>query len=485
MLIAICFFILCFGATLSRFTSTFQSRSSNIKSGTIKLVASKDVYTGGKIKNIYPGWSSENKITVKNEGTLPLKYEIGTEVIDNGTLYSGKHPFKVSINNKTFCDIDKIGRVYMGVLEPGHDDTLNIKLKLPEEADNECMGKECSFNFVFYSFQDNVALESEKNKDDIPSLKIIVDKNLTDNELKDGKHFLSIEKALQNAPEEAVILIEKGEYIPDGGILNIKKNVTLSGKCKNSNDVIINGKINVCSCKKYDNLISIENMTVQNTGNNKGTCYGIVLDNARNIKISNVCCTNNYNGINIKGICSNVKMNNCNFVSNKNFGLNLERGSVITDFLIDSCTFEKNSTGIYCEGICSGLNMKDCLINDNKNRGLYFEDIRGSLICGTEIEKNNISRTGDYKGIEVCVKNGKVKDTVFDHVNISCDKKINPASADISGIKIWFWNDFDKTKIKNVRFTDCSIKNLKKSLDMPDMNEISDDMIKFENLNLE
>ena len=310
-----------------------QSGSNSIRSGTIKLAIGKDIYTGEKIKNIYPGWSSENKI-------------------------------------------------------------------------NECMGKECSFNFVFYSFQDNVTLESEKNEDDVSSLKIIVDKNLTEDELKDGKHFLSIEKALQNAPEGVVILIEKGEYTPSGGILNIEKNVTLSGKCENSSKVAINGTLNICSRGKYDNPISIKNMTVQNIGNNKGIRHGIVLDNAQNVEINNVCCMNNYNGINIKGICSDVKIDNCNFVSNKNFGLNLEGGSAITDLSIDNCKIEKNSTGMYCEGVCSGLTIKDCLINDNKNRGLYFEEISSSFICDTEIKRSNISCTNNYKGIEVCIKDG-------------------------------------------------------------------------------
>lgn len=472
MLTVICFFILCFGVTSARFTSTFQSRSNNIKSGTIKLVIGKNIiYTGGEIKNIYPGWNSESKITVKNEGTLPLKYEVGTEVFNDSILCSGKYPFKVSINSMQLCDINKMGRVYMGVLEPGDDDTLSIKLKLPEEADNECMGKECSFNFIFYSFQDN---SSNDNKTDMT-----VGKNFKENELEDGKHFTSIEKALENAPEGGVILIEKGEYTPDGNILTIKKNVTLSGKGESSSEVVINGTINICGCTKDDNPTLIRNITVQNIGNNKGTWHGIVLNNAQNITISNVCCTNNYNGIVIKGICSNVKIDNCSFDNNKNFGFSIGKNSIIRDSSINNCKIRKNGTGVYSEGICSGLNIKDCLVNDNKDRGLYFEKISDSFICNTEIAKSNLTRKSKYTGIEVCIKDGEVKNTVFKKVNVSSDKKIDSENADIKGIKIWPWSNSDKTKIKDIIFTDCSIKNFKESLSI---HGISDDTVRFENL---
>jgi predicted ribosomally synthesized peptide with SipW-like signal peptide len=123
------------GGTYALFTSTAQNTANSFTSGT--LVINLDNPDGTKyfdITNIAPGDSASNTVTVTNDGSLGLRYDIAESL--TGALAEGANPLEVTITDSEGNTIVP-GTGNDRILDAGDSETLTVSWKLPLEAENE------------------------------------------------------------------------------------------------------------------------------------------------------------------------------------------------------------------------------------------------------------------------------------------------------------------------------------------------------------
>ncbi len=149
--------VLAFGAGLGSyawFTSTATSSDNLFETGTLVINVDSPIFAEADFSNIYPSWNSGVKTyEIRNEGTLALKYRMTVQGDEGELLFDGPTPLQVKINDNDFVDIDQAGTVYIGEIEAGQTDGLQLQFRLPEEADNDYQEENASFTFVFEATQ--------------------------------------------------------------------------------------------------------------------------------------------------------------------------------------------------------------------------------------------------------------------------------------------------------------------------------------------
>lgn len=119
------------------FTSSAQNTNNTFTAGTLAVSLNKpDGQKYFDISNLAPGDSGGSQVTVKNDGSLELRYDLTTTL--TGALAAGANGLKVEIrdgagNLITPGDTNR-------VLAPGASETLNVCWLLPLDAGNEYQG---------------------------------------------------------------------------------------------------------------------------------------------------------------------------------------------------------------------------------------------------------------------------------------------------------------------------------------------------------
>lgn len=124
--------------TFALFTDSATNTQNTFSSG--KLDINLDKADGTKyfnVTNIAPGDTGSAKVTVFNDGTLDLKYDIAETL--TGGLTEGATPLKITIK-------DSKGTVIIPgdnnrVLAAGKSEDLTVEYTLPLNADNTYQGK--------------------------------------------------------------------------------------------------------------------------------------------------------------------------------------------------------------------------------------------------------------------------------------------------------------------------------------------------------
>lgn len=137
------------GGTFAIFTSTASNQGNTFAAGTVKI--SLDKPDGTKyfdISNIAPGDSGSSAVTVTNNGTLELRYDIAKSL--TGDLASGANPLNVHVYTDSAMTQEVVpaptnDRVLAA--NGGHE-TLYVKWSLPKEAGNEYQGKSATFGLT-------------------------------------------------------------------------------------------------------------------------------------------------------------------------------------------------------------------------------------------------------------------------------------------------------------------------------------------------
>lgn len=146
---------LTFGAglgTMAWFTSAATSQANVFTTGRLTLDSPGTITSDMQVGNVYPGWSGTKKVSIKNSGTLDLKYKMNVNELNN-ILYNGTTPMLVTINGQGPVEINKLGEVYLGEIPAGETKTFDIGFRMPTTANNDYQNKQASFTFNFTAAQ--------------------------------------------------------------------------------------------------------------------------------------------------------------------------------------------------------------------------------------------------------------------------------------------------------------------------------------------
>jgi predicted ribosomally synthesized peptide with SipW-like signal peptide len=127
------------GGTYALFTSTALNTANSFTSGTLAI--SLDKPDGAKyfdITNIAPGDAASNTVTVKNDGSLGLRYDIAESL--TGALTEGDNPLAVTIKDSEGNTIVP-GSDNNRILDAGDSETLTVSWQLPLAAGNDYQAK--------------------------------------------------------------------------------------------------------------------------------------------------------------------------------------------------------------------------------------------------------------------------------------------------------------------------------------------------------
>lgn len=128
------------------FTSSATNTGNTFASGTLKISMDKPDQTKYfDIKDMAPGDSGSAKVTVKNEGTLQLRYDIAQALA--GDLAAGANGLAVTIKDKNDVVITP-GADNNRVLDPGATEVLTVEYALPIGAENEYQGKQATLGLT-------------------------------------------------------------------------------------------------------------------------------------------------------------------------------------------------------------------------------------------------------------------------------------------------------------------------------------------------
>jgi len=151
-------------ATMAWFTSQTTNTGNTFASGTIEIQATRPSATWtGVYDNMAPGQKVNTNITVKNIGTLTMKYRM------YGSLDTGSD---AGLAGKLILTIKDAGgsQLYSGplagfdlshaftrtgdkALAPTAEEVLSLEVELPTSADNTVRGKSVSVTFTFDATQ--------------------------------------------------------------------------------------------------------------------------------------------------------------------------------------------------------------------------------------------------------------------------------------------------------------------------------------------
>ena len=173
-------------------------------------------------------------------------------------------------------------------------------------------------------------------------------------------------------------------YVTEGGSGSIIQNFTFINNDYSQNPfaVLIRGASDV----------TVKNCTLDWYPDDSLKLSGIIIENANNIRLSNLIINSNINGIRIIN-STNVEIVNCTFINNENNAVNIIGDS--TNIRISNCTFDGNlnSAISVLEG-AKNINIINNIISDNGNCGveLFSAD---NVFINDNIIKNNGQRNSD------------------------------------------------------------------------------------------
>jgi len=120
------------GATFSIFTDSATNSGNTFKAGKIDINSQvAQEWTVG-CDNMAPGDVKVEKLTVSNDGTLELRYDVSADI--QGALFGGANPTQVKFlkDGEEFTPGDN-----NFVLAPGESDEITVEVTMPKDAGNE------------------------------------------------------------------------------------------------------------------------------------------------------------------------------------------------------------------------------------------------------------------------------------------------------------------------------------------------------------
>ncbi|MDD2482403.1 MAG: TasA family protein [Lutispora sp.] len=136
------------------FTSQAVSEDNVFTAGELEIEANQTVNFTKDLSNIYPSWNDSNTITIKNVGTLPLKFKVGMSTSSDTGLFSGNYPLQIKINDGEWVNVGAFQEVEFNTpLDVDGTTNLVMSYRLPEGADNTYQGKSGTLNFTFDATQ--------------------------------------------------------------------------------------------------------------------------------------------------------------------------------------------------------------------------------------------------------------------------------------------------------------------------------------------
>lgn len=145
------------GSSYSAWTSQVKITGNSFETGTVEISVTPAT-AAFNFNNMAPGVWSEKDITVKNSGTLDYQYSIGAELSDgdeNASKLFNKLWAEIYDENDAISEGEWLAQLEMPsrMLESGDSETLNIKIKLDDDADNSYQDLAANFNLVFTATQ--------------------------------------------------------------------------------------------------------------------------------------------------------------------------------------------------------------------------------------------------------------------------------------------------------------------------------------------
>lgn len=202
----------------------------------------------------------------------------------------------------------------------------------------------------------------------------------------------SIQKAINAAPEGAVICLAKGEW---KGNITVTKSLTLRGAGADS--CIIRGEIEKQPVVHINSFLAaksiyviIEQVTV--TGARGKKSYGIAIDgSARAVITNSTIKKNDGTGIYL-GNSAEATIHDCTIEENKWAGIWIWHSAQAT--IKDSIIEKNRHDGIYVW--CSAqASIIDCVVDGNDGDGIYILDSAQATITGTTVKDN------EWDGIDI------------------------------------------------------------------------------------
>lgn len=139
------------GGTFALFTSSASNSGNTFAAGTVHIsLNNPDGTKYFNISNMAPGDSGSNTVTVTNDGTLDLRYDIAESL--TGALASGDNPLQVTIKDKD-GNVITPGAANNRVLAAGASETLTVEYALPKDAGNEYQSQSASLGLTMNAEQ--------------------------------------------------------------------------------------------------------------------------------------------------------------------------------------------------------------------------------------------------------------------------------------------------------------------------------------------
>lgn len=133
------------GATYAIFTSSAANSGNSFSAGTLAINLDKpDGTKYFDITNMAPGDSGSKTVTVKNDGSLALRYDIASSL--TGGLTEGANPLTVTI--KDIAGNTIVPGDNNRVLAAGDSEVLTVYWDLPLAAGNEYQDENASYSFT-------------------------------------------------------------------------------------------------------------------------------------------------------------------------------------------------------------------------------------------------------------------------------------------------------------------------------------------------
>jgi len=145
------------GGSYSAWTSQVKIAGNTFETGTIEISVTP-ANAAFAMHNMAPGVWNEKDITVKNSGTLDYEYSIYAELIDEGEDSSKLfNAIWVEIYDDVDSVIDEnwLSQIHTNLryLESNDSETLKIRMKLDDDADNSYQDLTANFSMVFDATQ--------------------------------------------------------------------------------------------------------------------------------------------------------------------------------------------------------------------------------------------------------------------------------------------------------------------------------------------
>ncbi|MBR6548137.1 MAG: hypothetical protein IKT68_01200 [Clostridia bacterium] len=172
------------GTTFAWFTDGEFIKGNVIKAGTLDIELGSDTKLFSVSELWEPGYSEAAATTLKNVGTLALKYSFSianlqyegeaniAEVLD---VYAGVYTGEVDANGSSVIDgtllgtlaelneMDNFGITDDGVLLPGEETPVKLVIKMQESAGNEYQAAQCSFDINILATQVPYEVDGNNN----------------------------------------------------------------------------------------------------------------------------------------------------------------------------------------------------------------------------------------------------------------------------------------------------------------------------------